>query len=604
MISIDLSPFANHLWQSTLFGVAVWLITLTLGNNRASVRHRMWFAASAKFLLPFSLLTAVGSQFQWRTAPAPAPAPSSISIAVDAFNQPFTASATPPIAAATTPAEPTRLPFILFTIWICGSTVTTMWWFVRWLQLRSVVRRATPLNLDAPIRVLSCAKRLEPGVLGIFRPVLLLPTGISARLSAAQMQAVVAHELCHVRRRDNLTATIHMIVEALFWFHPMVWWLRLRLIEEQERACDEEVLRLGGDPQIYAESILKICEWYLTSPLICVSGTSGSNLKKRISAIMKNQNTRKLSLSHIVLLVVAAITTVAGPILFAAVQPAQLGQLAFETAYLGPATPEGPPQWVRCTGIDGTLDQFGIRNTLPRLGPGEFAPVVVRQGTCLGRSGLTRLISLAYGVHPTRISGLSEPMSPGTPLGELLYQIEARASNPSTATTEQLQRMLQSLLMDRFKLRVHRQTRVVPGYALRVGPNGIKFREIVGEEQLPGEEPGQWATGTWAPVSAAISGRFTLERLADALWMRMGKPVIDMTGLRGTYDISLTHHIPVTVTPGPGGQGKIFRSLSTPESTVADAARSVEEQLGLRLDFGNIPVEFLVIDQFERPAAN
>ena len=117
---------------------------------------------------------------------------------------------------------------------------------------------------------------------GIFRPVLLLPEGITDRLSPAQLQAVLAHELCHVRRRDNLAAAIHMFVEALFWFHPLVWWIKARLIEEQERACDEEVLRLGGDPQVYAESILKICEFYLTSPLICVSGITGSNLKKRI----------------------------------------------------------------------------------------------------------------------------------------------------------------------------------------------------------------------------------------------------------------------------------------------------------------------------------
>ena len=62
---------------------------------------------------------------------------------------------------------------------------------------------------------------------------------------------------------------LHMLVEALFWFHPLVWWLGARLVDERERACDEEVLRLGSDPQIYAESILKICEFYLESPLLC-----------------------------------------------------------------------------------------------------------------------------------------------------------------------------------------------------------------------------------------------------------------------------------------------------------------------------------------------
>ncbi len=115
---------------------------------------------------------------------------------------------------------------------------------------------------------------------GIFRPVLLLPEGITERLTAAQLEAILAHELCHVRRRDNLTAAIHMVVETVFWFHPLVWWIRARLIDERERACDEEVLRLGSEAEVYAESILEACKLYLESPLACVSGVTGSDLEE------------------------------------------------------------------------------------------------------------------------------------------------------------------------------------------------------------------------------------------------------------------------------------------------------------------------------------
>jgi beta-lactamase regulating signal transducer with metallopeptidase domain len=52
--------------------------------------------------------------------------------------------------------------------------------------------------------------------------------------------------MCHVRRRDNLFAAVHMAVEAIFWFHPLVWWIGSRLLEERELACDEEVLRMGA----------------------------------------------------------------------------------------------------------------------------------------------------------------------------------------------------------------------------------------------------------------------------------------------------------------------------------------------------------------------
>ena len=64
---------------------------------------------------------------------------------------------------------------------------------------------------------------MEPGIFGIFRPVLLLPEGLSSQLPREQFEAILAHELCHVRYRDNLTAALHMCVETLFWFHPLVW---------------------------------------------------------------------------------------------------------------------------------------------------------------------------------------------------------------------------------------------------------------------------------------------------------------------------------------------------------------------------------------------
>jgi beta-lactamase regulating signal transducer with metallopeptidase domain len=78
------------------------------------------------------------------------------------------------------------------------------------------------LPIPAPIEVMSSPTRLEPGLFGVFRPVLLLPEGIADRLTSAQLKAILVHELCHVRRRDNLAAAMHMVVQAIFWFHPVV----------------------------------------------------------------------------------------------------------------------------------------------------------------------------------------------------------------------------------------------------------------------------------------------------------------------------------------------------------------------------------------------
>lgn len=254
--------FANHVWQSTLFAILVWLMILTLRKNRAAVRHRLWLAASVKFLVPFSLFAGIGSYFQWETTSVTPPLP--VSMIVETISQPFSASGPSVVPPSTiTAPEASRLPAVLIGVWICGVAASLSWWSIRWRQVRRAVRLGKPSNLNGPLRVIYGPERFEPGVFGIFRPVLLLPEGITNHLSPAQLNAVLAHELCHVRRRDNLAIAIHMIAEALFWFHPLVWLIKVRLIEEQERACDEEVLRLGSDPAVYAGSLLKVCEFYV-----------------------------------------------------------------------------------------------------------------------------------------------------------------------------------------------------------------------------------------------------------------------------------------------------------------------------------------------------
>ena len=87
-------------------------------------------------------------------------------------------------------------------------------------------------------------------------------------------------KLGHLARRDNLTAAVHMLVEALFWFYPPVWLIGAQLIAERERACDERVLAQGHDPEIYSSGILKVCKFCIRSPLACAPGASGANLFK------------------------------------------------------------------------------------------------------------------------------------------------------------------------------------------------------------------------------------------------------------------------------------------------------------------------------------
>ena len=157
---------------------------------------------------------------------------------------------------------------------------------------------------------------IEPGIFGMVRPVLMWPEGISRHLDDAQLDAILTHEIQHVHRHDNLAAAIHMVVEAIFWFHPLLWWLGARLVEERERACDEDVLELGSERQVYAEGILKVCEFCLASPLACMSGVAGGNLKKRMVYIMTERMFHKLNFGRKLLLSAVGLVAVAGPITF------------------------------------------------------------------------------------------------------------------------------------------------------------------------------------------------------------------------------------------------------------------------------------------------
>src|SRR5581483_10871718 len=180
----------------------------------------------------------------------------------------------------------------------------------------------------------------EPGVAGWRRPVLLLPQGIAERLSPSEMNAILAHELCHVRRRDNLVALIHMIVEAIFWFHPMVWWIGARLIEERECACDEDVVSRGNAPDLYAEAIVKVCKWSTESPLACVAGVTGGNLKTRIEQIMDGRRVPGLSFAKKAALAIAGAAVLIVPVLVG---------MANASAILAQSA-SGAPEWQAAAG--------------------------------------------------------------------------------------------------------------------------------------------------------------------------------------------------------------------------------------------------------------
>ena len=323
----------DHLWQSTLVALVVALLILAFRKASAGVRYGLWFAASAKFLVPFASLATLGRVLAPAVRLPVASRPEAVLIeqAAQPFSQtslsqfPFAHAAasqaplspgvaTPAIQAAPHAALHVDPVLMLLAVWALGSAVVLVVWAVRWVKVRAIVRSATLLPWRGAMPVLASASLMEPGLVGLWRPVLLVPESLPEHLTPPEIDAILAHEAAHLRRRDNLTAAIHMLVEALFWFHPLVWWIGARLIEERERACDEAVVRAGYDRATYARSLVESCRVYLQSPLSCVAGASGSNLKARVEAIMTAPATSPLSPLKKALLLAAGACAFATPV--------------------------------------------------------------------------------------------------------------------------------------------------------------------------------------------------------------------------------------------------------------------------------------------------
>ena len=311
MISIQFQAIANHLWQSTLFAAAAGLLVIAFRRYGPQARYGLWLAASAKFLVPFSFFSAAGSWFG-RRAELPIVPP--ISFAIKQVNEPFTVDLLPsPVSANPATHLIEWVSIVIWGIWAFGSLCVVIRWVRGMRQIKTALREASPLEPVAEVPVMLSAAILEPSVVGVFHPVLLLPEGINVHLTPLQLKSVVLHEMGHVHRRDNLTGLIHSAVEVLFWFHPLVWWIGARLSDERERACDEEVLRSGIDAEAYADGILRVCELYMKSPLPFVTGVTGSNLKKRIETIMIRRTAPRLNLARKAVLAAAGFVALASP---------------------------------------------------------------------------------------------------------------------------------------------------------------------------------------------------------------------------------------------------------------------------------------------------
>jgi bla regulator protein blaR1 len=616
---------SSHLVQSTLFAGAVALLTLAFRANRAQVRFWLWLSASLKFLIPFALLSMVGSDIGTRAPRSSvegirAAAPSFLA-ADDSHSSGERLEWADPSASATA-IDRTTLYEVLAGVWICGVVWVALIRFRGWRRIRLLIRASVSTDIAAPVETRASPGLMEPGVVGWRRPLLLVPQGIAERLSPSEMKAILAHELCHVRRRDNLLALIHMIVEGIFWFHPLVWWIGARLIEERECACDEDVVSRGNAPDLYAEAIVKVCKWSTESPLTCVAGVTGGDLKKRIEQIINARDVPALSFAKKTALAIAGAAVLVAPVLVGiANAPAILAQPAssevpqWQTAAGGHMAFEVASVKMQKPGSGGRTPNFPLDNGGAFTNPGSGESP---HGRFSATFNVPTYISFAYKLALTpdqRHAMLSrQPKWVDTDS----FEIDAKArGNP---TKDQMRLMMQSLLAERFKLAVHYETQEMPVYALTLikpgtwGPKLIRHADGPSCDVSGPQDPATGISDAGADVFPARcesqtsvggkNGRIvqgtrntTLDVLAAFLARTAGRPVVDQTGITDRIDFR------VEWTPESNGP-RIPGAEVEPDPNPVMFVDAVRQQLGLKLQSTKAPVRILVIDHIERPSGN
>jgi uncharacterized protein (TIGR03435 family) len=242
------------------------------------------------------------------------------------------------------------------------------------------------------------------------------------------------------------------------------------------------------------------------------------------------------------------------------------GRLAFEVATIKPATQAD------LQGFYGNLFPMTMRG-----GPGTASPGQISFRNASFRS----ILMSAYSLKQYQISGPEWIKNMG---------FDILAKLPPGATKEQLKPMLQTLLAERFHLTVHRETRDLPVFTLAIAKNGPKLTAAKDPED------GGGSFGPWKGNPRWQATNQTMRGLAEFLSPFLERPVVNLTGLNGTYDFALywaAEYPMVRVAPKAPGTEEV----SDPALTIFQA---VQDQLGLELEPRNAPIEILVVDHAEK----
>jgi uncharacterized protein (TIGR03435 family) len=410
----------------------------------------------------------------------------------------------------------------------------------------------------------------------------------------AKLDAVLAHEGEHARRHDPLTQWLAMLNRALFWFHPVSWWLARHLSALAEEACDNAVLSRGYSPKDYVEYLMEMARSveHLGGRLkVFGVAMPGGSLSQRVRRIAKGSPIERISRWRMVSVAAVCMVTCA---IFAAgnLESTQADKPAVANLYQSSAAPTPPTSSSRFNSV--TIRVNGSVDAPPGVG-------FTTANTSLGL-----LMVSAYQLPESQFLGLPDWTDSDR------FEIHATAiGNPKE---EQTNLMWQSLLVDRFKLRMHHEARQLPFYELEmVTPGRLGPQLHRNDKQC---DP-QAAMGTPRSLGcASVSGRTTTRTLTYTVrgmtiqeffaalagfgsnekrdrWgmnRNIDRPIDDRTGLNEKFDLTLEF---APLWPG-------FDVLTGP-SAPPSLATALREQLGVKLEPRTGLVDVLVIDHVEKP---
>ncbi len=302
----------HSLWQGGLIALVLAITLRSLSTRRPNVRYIVSCAALA--LIVITCFITFFSQSDLRTKPA-GTAP--LAVLPVQLNQPLdvpTPSHT--VSFADMPAPQRLLSPLIVSIWILGVFGFSLYHVGGWLwlqQLRNIPSRldhvalqalAQKLKLRRTVGLIESARVTGPWVVGIFKPMILVPLGLLNDLSPQQVEAILAHELAHIRRHDYLVNLGQASIETLLFYHPAVWWISNQIRQERECCCDEIAASLCGDPAMYVESLMALEEQRGLMGGLALAATGGklvSRVRRVLGAPERTRGTRIRSLSAAVM---------------------------------------------------------------------------------------------------------------------------------------------------------------------------------------------------------------------------------------------------------------------------------------------------------------